>query len=212
MITFLKIRERLFLHLVPLAVLAFAVADLLPVEASSQTYDLTMDVLVNSSNATGYNTSPSSPGEYQRYVERYLEHLQIPYRVVDTATQEPPSDLGMVQLIVAGHTGLSLTAAWQQAILQAVSGGAGFVNFDTDPAIGTYDHIKGIFGATGSQIGAGGTVIAIPSTVMPDGTTPHYIAAMQIRFENTPPGDIIYSFHKNANGIQQVATPTVLQG
>ena len=118
----------------------------------------------------------------------------------------------MVQLIVAGHTGLSLSAAWQQAILSAVQGGSGFVNFDADPAIGTYDHIKGIFGATGSQIGAGGTVIAIPSAVMPDGATPHYIAAMQIRLQNTPPGDIIFSFHKDANGIQQVATPTVLLG
>ncbi len=185
---------------------------LVPIDARSQTYDLTMDVLVNSSNTTGYNTSPSSPGEYQRYFERYLEHLQIPYRVIDTASQAPPSDLGMVQLIVAGHTGLSLSTSWQQAILQAVQGGSGFVNFDADPFIGTNDHIRAIFGATGSQIGPGATVIAIPSTVMPDGSTPHYIAAMQIRFHDTPPGDIIYSFHKDANGTQQVATPTVLQG
>jgi hypothetical protein len=116
--------------------------------AGAQSYDLTMDVLVNSSNTTGYNTSQSSPGEYQRYVERYLEHLQIPYRVIDTATQAPPSTLDSVQLIVAGHTGLGLSASWQQAIVQAVQGGAGFVNFDADPAIGTYSHIQSIFGAT----------------------------------------------------------------
>jgi Viral BACON domain len=212
MISFFKIRVRQLLRMVPLGALAFAVASVLSVDASCQTYDLTMDVLVNSGNTTGYNTSTSSPGEYQRYLERYLEHLQIPYRVVDTATQAPPSDLGMVQLIVAGHTGLSLSSAWQQAILTAVQGGSGFVNFDADPTIGAYDHMKGIFGSTGSQIGAGGTVIAIPSAVMPDGATPHYIAGMQIRLQNTPPGDIIYSFHKDPNGIQQVATPTVLQG
>jgi hypothetical protein len=212
MISLFKMRMRQLLRIVPLAVMVFAGAWSLPIDANCQTYDLTMDVLVNSSNATGFNASSSSPGEYQRYIERYLEHLQIPYRVIDTATQAPPSDLGMVQLIVAGHTGLSLSAAWQQAIVQAVQGGSGFVNFDADPAIGTYDHIKGIFGATGSQIGAAGTVIAIPSTVMPDGATPHYIAAMQIRLQNTPPGDMIYSFHKDANGIQQVATPAVLQG
>ena len=212
MITNLNIPIRQVLRIVHVAVLAFLAAGVLSVEANCQTYDLTMDVLVNSSNATGYNTSPSSPGEYQRYLERYLEHLQIPYRVVDTATQAPPTDLGMVQLIVAGHTGLSLSAAWQQAILQAVQGGSGFVNFDADPTIGTYSHMKGIFGATGSQVGAGATVIAIPSAVMPDGATPHYIAGMKIRLQNTPPGDIIFSFHTDANGTQQVATPTVLLG
>lgn len=212
MITYFEMCLIRLLRIVPLVVLAVAVAGSLAVDASCQTYDLTMNVLVNSSNASGYNTSSSSPGEYQRYLERYLEHLQIPYRVIDTATQAPPSDLGMAQLIVAGHTGLALSSAWQQAILQAVQGGSGFVNFDADPAIGTYDHIKGIFGATGSQIGPGATVIAVPSAVMPDGATPHYIDAMQIRFQDTPPGDMIYSFHKDANGIQQVATPTVLLG
>jgi hypothetical protein len=184
----------------------------LPLDAHSQTYDLTMDVLVNSSNTTGYNTASGSPGEYQRYFERYLEHLQIPYRVIDTATQTPPANLGLVQLIVTGHTGLSLSASWQQAILQAVQGGSGFVNFDADPAIGTNTHIQGIFGATGSSIGPPGTVIDIPSAVMPDGSSPHYIAAMQIRFQDTPPGDMIYSFHEDANDVQQVATPTVLKG
>src|SRR6266567_7369639 len=81
---------------------------LVPIDARSQTYDLTMDVLVNSSNTTGYNTSPSSPGEYQRYPERYLEHLQIPYRVIDVSSTQPPSNLGAVQLIIAGHRGLNL--------------------------------------------------------------------------------------------------------
>ena len=180
--------------------------------AGAQTFDMTMDVLVNSTNTTGYNTSSTSPGEYQRYLERYLEHLQIPYRVIDTSTQSPPSSLGSEQLIVAGHTGLSLSSAWQQAILQAVQGGTGFVNFDADPAIGTYAHMRGIFGATGSNAGPTATFIDVPSSVVPGGTNAHYIAAMQKRFPDTPAGDFIYSFHEDGNDVQQVATPTILQG
>ncbi|MHB1020784.1 MAG: BACON domain-containing protein [Acidobacteriaceae bacterium] len=180
--------------------------------ASAQNYDLTMDVLVNSQNATGYNTDPSSPGEYQRYPERYLEHLQIPYRVIDTATQAPPSNLGSIQLIVAAHKGLNLSPAWQQAILQAVQGGTGFVNLDSDPSIGSNLHMQTIFGATGSAAGTPATQIDVPSSVMPDGSSPHYIAGLQLRFTDTPPGDLIYTFHLDDNRVQNTATPTVLQG
>jgi hypothetical protein len=190
------------------ALVAFA---LVP-RAVAQNYDLTMDVLVNSSNTTGYNTSASSPGEYQRYLERYLEHLQIPYREIDTATENPPASLGTAQLIVAAHTGLSLSSSWQQAIVQAVQGGSGFVNFDADSAIGTDLHMQSIFGATGSSVGATATSIVVPSAVMPDGANPHFIAAMQLRFQDTPAGDLVYAFHEDSNGLQQVATPTLLQG
>jgi hypothetical protein len=177
-----------------------------------QTYDLTMDVLVNSVNTTGYNTNASSPGEYQRYPERYLEHLQIPYRVIDTATQAPPANLGQAQLILAAHKGLGLSPAWQQAILQAVQGGSGFVNLDSDPAIGSYTHIQQIFGATGSTAGASVTSISVPSAVIPGGASPHYIAALQLRFPSTPSGDLVYAFHQDANNVTNSITPTVLQG
>ncbi len=193
-------------------VLAFAFAGSLSLDASCQTYDLTMDVLVNSSNPTGYNTSPSSPGEYQRYLERYLEHLQIPYRVIDTATQAPPSDLGMVQLIVAGHTGL---VALRDLAASHSAGGSGRIrasSTSTPTPQSAPTTISKASSARPDPIAAGATVIEIPSAVMPDGATPHYIAAMQIRFQDTPPGDMIYSFHKDANGSQQVATPTVLLG
>lgn len=178
----------------------------------AQTFDMTMDVLVNSSNATGYNTSSSNPGEYQRYPERYFEHLQIPYRVIDTATTAPPANLSSVQLIVAGHRGLSLSPAWQQAIAQAVSGGSGFVNLDSDPAIGSQSHMQQIFHATGSAAGASVTEFSVPSAVMPDGSSPHYIAALQLRFASTPAGDLVYSFHQDANNVTNPMVPTVLQG
>ena len=195
-----------------LVLVVLMISVLATVTAYSQTYDLTVDVLVNSSNIRGYSTVAGSPGEYQRYVERYLEHLQIPYRVIDTSMQGPPTDLGSVQLIVAAHTGLSLSASWQQAILQAVQGGSGFVNFDADLDIGTQPHIQGIFGATNSYLGPTATLIDVPAAVMPDGTSPHYIAAMQIGFQDTPAGDRIYNFHQDSNNVQQVATPTILLG
>ena len=68
MIAFLKSGVGQLLHSIPLAAVAFAVSGILFVHAHCQTYDMTMDVLVNSSNAAGYNPSPSSPGEYQRYL------------------------------------------------------------------------------------------------------------------------------------------------
>lgn len=181
-------------------------------QASAQTFDLTVDVLVNSSNTTGYNTSPSNPGEYQRYPERYLEHLQVPYRVIDVSTTPPPSNLSSVQLIIAGHKGLNLNSAWQQAIASAVADGTGFVNLDSDPNIGSNYHIQQIFSATSSQTGTAATQITIPSAVMPDGATPHYIAALQLRFAATPPGDLVYSFHQTDNYVTNSATATVLNG
>src|ERR1035437_2357205 len=195
-----------------LVLVVLMISVLATVTAHSQTYDLTVDVLVNSGNIRGYSTVAGSPGEYQRYIERYLEHLQIPYRVIDTSTQGPPANLGSVQLIVAAHTGLALSASWQQAILQAVQGGSGFVNFDADLDTGTDTHIQGIFGATNSYLGPTATLIDVPAAVMPDGISPHYIAAMQIRFQDTPAGDRIYNFHQDSNNVQQVATQTILLG
>ncbi len=201
------IRRVVMLALVSTLFCAYAIQDL-----RAQTYDLTVVVLVNSSNATGYNTDPANPGEYQRYPERYLEHLQIPYRVVDVSSTAP-QDLSSTQLIVAAHRGLNLSAAWQQAIMNAVAAGTGFVNLDSDPGIGTNAHIQAIFGATGSVAGSQpGYAIDIPSSVMPDGATPHFIAAMQIRFPWTPAGDIVYSFHNDDAGDHFGATATILQG
>src|SRR5262249_56143475 len=87
--------------------------------ATAQTRDLTVDVLVNSSNTTGYNTNAASPGEYQRYPERYLEHLQVPYRVIDVSTTSPP-DLTQVPLVIPPHPALTLTSPFHHAIHTAL--------------------------------------------------------------------------------------------
>lgn len=179
--------------------------------AEAQTRDLTVDVLVNSTNTAGYNTSPNQPGEYQRYPERYLENLQIPYRVIDVSSVNPP-DLTSAQLIIAGHKGLNLSTAWQQAIQSAVVGGVGFVNLDSDPAVGNQSHIQAIFGATGSIAGTAGESIVVPAAVQPGGATPHYIAGMQLHFLSDPAGDLIYNFHGDGISSYPTATATLLQG
>ncbi|MBI3757978.1 MAG: IPT/TIG domain-containing protein, partial [Deltaproteobacteria bacterium] len=174
------------------------------------TNTLTVAVLVNSTNLTGYNTASGTPGEFQRYPKLYLDHLQVPYEVIDTATVTPPADLGNRQLILAGHTGLNLSSAWQSAIVNAVSGGAGFVNLDATPTIGAQAHIQSLFGATGSSVGTPATTIRVPAVVLPGGATPHFITALQRKFLGDPAGDIVYPFHADANGIVQPVTATVL--
>jgi hypothetical protein len=180
----------------------------------AQTNDLTVDVLINSANTVGYSTSPTSPGEYQRYPERYLEHLQVPYRVIDVSTTQPPNNLGTVPLIIAGHRGLNLNSAWQQAILAAVQSGSGFVNLDWDTAIGTNAHMQAIFGSASSIAGTSGTSITIPAAFLPDGQTPHYITGLQLRWPVGQPattsGDLVYLFHQDDNQILGTATATVL--
>src|SRR5881397_601585 len=59
----------------------------------AQDFVLTALVLVNTQNAVGYSANPQAPGEFQGFTERYLEHLQIPYDVVDVSTQAPQADL-----------------------------------------------------------------------------------------------------------------------
>jgi hypothetical protein len=173
---------------------------------------LTVAILVNTTNPQGYNSNPLSPGEFQRYPERYLEHLQVPYEIIDVATTPPLLDLSRRHLIIAGHKGLNPTSAWQNAIINAVNNGAGFVNLDWDSQIGLQSHIQTIFGAVGSSVGTPATAVIVPSSVMSDGATPHYIAALQRRFLETPSGDLVYGFHDDENSVLQPVRSTVLTG
>jgi hypothetical protein len=192
-----------------LVVLTVAFLLLVQLRGWAQSQNLTVAVLVNSQNSSGYNPSPASPGEFQRFAERYLQHLQIPYEILDVATTSPSVELNSRQLIIAGHSRILLPASWRTAVANAVSSGTGFVNLDSDSSIGNESHIQAIFGATGSISGTSATQIIVPAAVGPNGSTPHYIAALQRHFDS-PSGDYVYPFHAAADGIIRGATSTVL--
>ena len=154
---------------------------------TAQTRNLTVIVLVNSHNPDGYNPDPANPGDFEKYPKLYLDHLQVPYELIDTATNEPPADLMERQLILAGHSGLKLSPAWQKAIVLAVQGGTGFVNLDNDGEIGRQEHIQTIFHATRSYIGQESSTISVPLDVIPGGRNHHYITALQRRIESGQP-------------------------
>ena len=178
--------------------------------ARAQLRNLTVAVLVNSQNTAGYNTSAAAPGEFQRFAEQYLQHLQVPYDIYDVSTASPPADLPFRQLIISGHSHLSPSSSWSSSITSAVAGGVGFVNLDSDVAIGTQSHIKTIFAATGAVAGTAATQITIPGAIAPGGATPHYIAALQHKYDDTS-GTFAYPFHSGADGVLRSATSTVLQ-
>jgi len=183
---------------------------LLPTPALAQSQDLTVVVLVNSANTTAYNTSTTTPGTYQMGPERYLVHLQVPYKVVDVSTTAA-MDLSASQLIIAGHNGLNPSVAWQNAIVAAVANGTGFMNLDSDTGIGTQSHIQTMFHATGATLGQAQTSITIPAAVQVGGAQAHYIAALQRHWLNDPAGDITYNYH--GNGTTTIASnATILTG
>ena len=190
--------------------MVFAIALILAPFAFGQSVDLTVVILVNSTSTTGYNTSTTSPGGYQMGIERYLVNLQVPYKVVDIS-QVAATDLTASQLIVAAHDGLNPSLAWQNAITTAVASGTGFVNMDSDQAIGTQPYIQTMFQATGATLGGQQTSIVIPAAVQVGGATPHYIAAMQKHWLGDPAGDITYNYH--GNGTTTIASnATILTG
>jgi len=166
---------------------------------------------VDSTNTAGFSTNPSAPGEFQRFISLYLDHLQVPYEILDVSAGPPPLNLNARQLIIAGHRRLNLPASWQNAIISAVSGGTGFVNLDSDTNIGSQGHIQTIFGATGSNLGTPAAQISVPAAVLTTGATPHYITAMQQNFFGAT-GDVVYSFHPDTNGSVNPVTATVLVG
>ncbi len=208
-----KIRGIIFnKYLMPLLFfIAFGLTQLTVIpDVDAQDYNLTVAVLINSINTSGYNANPANPGEYQRYPERYLEHLQVPYQTFDVSSQSPPADLSSRQLIIIGHKGVNLPSNWQTAVINAVNGGTGLVNLDWATNIGTTSYVQTIFGATGSSAGTPGIDITVPQDVAQGGATPHYIAAMQKKFLGDLPGDFVYNFHVDKNNILQTATSTVL--
>ncbi len=173
---------------------------------------LTVAVLIDSGNIAGYNEIPSTPGEFQRYPERYLEHLQVPYEIFDVSAQEPPADLAERQLILVGHKDVLLSSAWREGIVSAVFAGSGLVNLDWNENIGLASHIQQIFGSYDSFPDNPASTITVPFSITPDGSEPHFIAGLQRKFLGDPSGDFIYNFHEDESGLIQESSATVLAG
>jgi len=74
-------------------------------------------------------------GEAERVVFPYLEHLGVPYTVVDVARDPWPERLADFALLIIGHRlldprGRRLSAGQRRAVLEAVDAGTGLVSFD----------------------------------------------------------------------------------
>src|SRR5947209_1301238 len=187
------------------------VITILSTQATSQPANLTTAVLVDSSNRASYNANSSNPGKYQCYAERYFEHLQLPYELFDVSAATPPADLHSRQLIVAAQPGLALSAAWQDAIVNAVKSGTGFVNLDSSLQPGTAQHLLTIFGASGFVSGTAGTSITVPAALGSGGAKQHFISALQWKSPLESPGDFVYPFHPDQKGNLNSATAAILQ-
>src|SRR5262249_28670176 len=101
------------------------------------------------------NSSSIKYLDFQHYIQPYLEHFGVPYKVLDISTNAALTNLEACALIIIGHEQLDtnhvyLGASSQNNLSAAVASGVGLVNFDSDlsAAGGTprYRFIQDIFG------------------------------------------------------------------
>lgn len=138
------------------------------------------------------NSRSADYGDFQRYVQPYLDHLGVPYATLDISSRPLTSDVSNYSLIVVGHRGLDvgrnyLDSTEESYIENAVVAGAGLVNFDNAlTQVGSmnpeYRYVQTIFGFA--------YVPASPADVVAieegGGDPRHYITAAQ------PGGNRIY--------------------
>lgn len=103
-------------------------------------------VLVNS-NSPNY-------GDFQHFIQPYLDHFGVPYAVLDIASTPVSDDIESHSLIIIGHRQLDvnhtyLDATENSAIITAVQAGTGLVNFDnylsSDHTTSLYSFVDTIF-------------------------------------------------------------------
>ena len=142
-------------------------------------------VQTNVSALVVVNSQSADYGDFQRYIQPYLDHLGVPYATLDISSRQLTSDVSSYSLIVVGHRGRDvgrnhLDATEESYIENAVAAGVGLVNFDNaltrsgsmDPE---YGYVQTIFGLA--------YVPASPADVVAievaDGDPRHYITAAQ---------------------------------
>lgn len=118
---------------------------------ASQSPDLRADALVI------INSNAGASVHFQDWIQPYLDHFGIPYTLWDLAAAGSPPDFSAYAVIIIGHDQLDynndyLTPAIQSLISDAVNGGTGLVNFDSDLASGDflayYSFVQDIFNFT----------------------------------------------------------------
>ena len=112
------------------------------------------------------NSTSADFTDFEQYVQPYLNNVGIPFTELDIATQAVGPEISDYAVIIIGHrqldvTGTNLDATEQGNISDAVSGGAGLVNFDNDLStggVGRYQFIDDIFNFGYSTPGTGSGV------------------------------------------------------
>ena len=152
------------------------------------------------------NSSSANYSDFQRYVRPYLDHLGVPYSILDVATTQINSAIGQRALIIVGHrlldpTGTTLDSVEQSEITLAVQQGTGLVNFDNRLTLTgstpRYPFIQSIFNFIYGNTTTG------KSVSFPTGTT-HFIT------QNREPGSTILTEYMALSGILGNGTSTVL--
>src|SRR4051794_5243615 len=130
--------------------------------------------------------------DFQHYLQPYLENFGVPYTIFDIAKNGISTNLGAYALIIIGHKQFDtnfayLTSSQQTIISQAISNGAGLVNFDSDLSgpggVGRYQFVQDIFAFTyGGQTNS--ATVTFPPTL--PGSQMHYIASLHATNQSLP--------------------------
>lgn len=102
------------------------------------------------------NSNSASFADSQHFIQPYLDHLGVPYSILDIATTPIDATVGDYALVIIGHKQLDVTYSYldlaeQASLTAAVANGAGLVNFDNDLSVSTsprYPFVTDIFGFT----------------------------------------------------------------
>ena len=118
------------------------------------------------------NTTSTAYVDFTRYIQPYLDHLGVPYTLLDISVNSIPANLGDHALLIIAHKQLDISGQYldgdEQAIITtAVNQGTGLVNFDNNLADNNlqprYQFIQNIYNFTYTTASAASNVNIITS-------------------------------------------------
>lgn len=101
------------------------------------------------------NSTSTNYGDFQHYIQPYLDNFGVPYTVLDIASSSVGPNVGEYSVIIVGHRSIDPNKAYLDSteeanITAAVNNGTGFVNFDNDLSttgnLSRYQFVQNIFG------------------------------------------------------------------